>query len=59
MTSSEGSLRTASIGREHMEGEAAIAERVITPQASYRIVVKAIDLAIKVLHDHRDALVRV
>jgi homoisocitrate dehydrogenase len=33
-------------GREHMEGDAAIAERVITPQASYRIAAKAIDLAI-------------
>jgi homoisocitrate dehydrogenase len=33
-------------GREHMQGDAAIAERVITPQASYRIAVKALDLAI-------------
>jgi homoisocitrate dehydrogenase len=33
-------------GREHMQGDAAIAERVITPQASYRIATKALDLAI-------------
>jgi homoisocitrate dehydrogenase len=33
-------------GREHMQGDAAIAERVITPQASYRIAVKALDLFI-------------
>ena len=33
-------------GREHMQGDAAIAERVITPQASYRIAAKALDLAI-------------
>ena len=31
-------------GREHMEGETAIAERVITPKASYRIAAKALVL---------------
>jgi len=32
-------------GREHMEGDTAIAERVITRKASYRIALKALDLA--------------
>ena len=43
-------------GREHMQGDAAIAERVITPQASYRIAVKALDLAIS-LGRHRLTIV--